>query len=110
MINEISRLLEFDKIITRMKKFAHSSVTMNLLENIAPLPSRQEIELRLAQIEEIRSIGTGGTYLPFDFFTDISELIDRVRPKDALLAYLHTDLLYSKDKEEHQSCHDGRID
>ena len=23
------------------------------------------------------------------------------RPKDALLAYLHTDLLYSKDKEEH---------
>ena len=23
------------------------------------------------------------------------------RPKDALFAYLHTDLLYSKDKEEH---------
>ena len=23
------------------------------------------------------------------------------RPKDALIAYLHTDLLYSKDKEEH---------
>ena len=26
------------------------------------------------------------------------------RPKDALLAYLHTDLLYSKDKEEHPAC------
>ena len=23
------------------------------------------------------------------------------RPKDALIAYLHTDMLYSKDKEEH---------
>ena len=23
------------------------------------------------------------------------------RPKDALLAYLHTDLLYSKDRQEH---------
>jgi hypothetical protein len=23
------------------------------------------------------------------------------RPKDALIAYLHTDVLYSKDKEEH---------
>jgi hypothetical protein len=52
MIQEIARLLEFDKIIDRMKLFAHSPATLQLLEEITPLPSRPQIELRLAQIEE----------------------------------------------------------
>lgn len=85
MTNDIARLLEFDKIIARMKPFAYSPATVQLLEAIKPLPSRRQIELRLAQIEESRTLGSGGISLPFDFFDDITAIIDRVRPKGALL-------------------------
>jgi len=85
MINDIARLLEFDKIIERMKPFAHSPATLRLLEAIAPLPSRLQMELRLAQIEESRSLAAGGISLPFDQFADITAIIERVRPKGALL-------------------------
>ncbi len=85
MINEIARLLEFDKIIDRMKQFAHSTATLQLIDGIAPLPSRREIELRLTRIEEIRALEAAGICLPIDHFADISTIIDRVRPKGALL-------------------------
>jgi len=85
MIHDMARLLEFDKIIERMKPFANSPATLRLLEAIAPLPSRQQIELRLAQIEESRALGAKGISLPFDQFADITAIIDRVRPKGALL-------------------------
>jgi DNA mismatch repair protein MutS2 len=85
MINEITRLLEFDKIIGRIKQFAHSAATLQLLEGIAPLQARTQIELRLAQIEEIQTLGASGICLPLDNFTDITGIIDRVRPKGALL-------------------------
>jgi DNA mismatch repair protein MutS2 len=85
MIQEIARLLEFDKIIDRMKQFAHSPATLHLLEQIAPLPSRPQIELRLAQIEETRALAAAGICLPIDHFADITGIIDRVRPKGSLL-------------------------
>ena len=84
-MNEISRLLEFDKIIDRMKQFAHSPATLLLLEEIQPLFSRPQIELRLAQIEETRALTAAGICLPIDHFADISGMINRVRPKGALL-------------------------
>jgi DNA mismatch repair protein MutS2 len=84
-MNTISRLLEFDKIVCRIQQFAHSLTTRDLLEEIAPLQSRPAIELRLAQIEEVRALGAAGICLPIDNFADITALIDRVRPRGALL-------------------------
>jgi DNA mismatch repair protein MutS2 len=82
MIDDIQHLLEFDKIVDRIRQFAHSPATQQLIDDIAPLPSRTDIELRLSQIEEIRRSGIS---LPISPFDDISGIIEHVRPEGSLL-------------------------
>lgn len=85
MNSKLFTLLEFDKIRDRIAQFAHSPTSRLLLAALAPLPSRPEIERRLALTAEVRALGSLGISLPIDEFSDISSLIERVRPSGALL-------------------------
>jgi len=85
MTTEPLHQLEFEKILARISAFAHSTATTASLKEMAPLFSRQEIELRFGQIEEIRQLSRTGIRLPLDFFDDITEVLELARPAGAVL-------------------------
>jgi len=107
------------KILVRQGDYAAADAELNRLIEALPEGAAQHREARLIQVEAL--VGEKK-------FTEAESLVRQVivdapaedaqaqapaynalgdcllaanRPKEALLAYLHTDLLYSKDKEEH---------
>jgi len=86
MINRESlQILEFDKILSEISRFSHSDTTQKSILNILPLNSREDIEKRFGQIQEIRRLAQEGTPLKMSFFQDILQVIERVSPEDAVL-------------------------
>ena len=107
------------KLLARQNK--HKEAIVELDKLIAGSPKGSE-RLRAAQLAKAESLAAMKDYTKAE--TLLREVIQATppedaagqapayntlgdclraanRPKDALLAYLHTDLLYSKDKEEH---------
>ncbi|HZV80628.1 MAG TPA: endonuclease MutS2 [Geobacteraceae bacterium] len=81
-------LLEFDKILDRIAAFTHSDISADRVLNISPLGSREEIELRYGQVEEIRQMNRSGISLPLYDFADIRPILELARPAGAVLGPL----------------------
>ena len=87
MINqETLKRLEFDRILETVASFAHCEASHLGALRIAPLAGRQEMELRLGLVEEIRRLSRLGISLKLAGFEDISPQIKGVRPAGAVLA------------------------
>jgi len=86
MSSDTQQLLEFERILARISLFAHSPASIQTLQTLSPIPKREEIELRFALTEEIRSLAASGISLPFVPFEDIREILDLARPEGASLS------------------------
>ena len=83
---ETLKRLEFDRILETVASFAHCEASHLGALRIAPLAGRQEMELRLGLVEEIRKLTRMGISLKLSSFEDISPQIRGVRPAGAVLA------------------------
>jgi DNA mismatch repair protein MutS2 len=86
MSYDTQKLLEFEKILNRISLFAHSPATILLLQTLSPLREREEIELRFARIDEIRSLAASGIRLPLAPFEEIKEILELARPEGSTLS------------------------
>jgi len=82
---ESLHILEFDKILNIISRFSHSDASGKSVLDILPLKSKEDIEKRFGQIQEIRRLAHEGTPLGLSHFHDISHVIKRVRPEGAVL-------------------------
>jgi DNA mismatch repair protein MutS2 len=86
MINtDTLKALEFEKVLSIASSYAKSPVARDLVLNIKPLSNRKDIETRSGEIGDIRRLTQDGTPLALSSFDDISDLLERVRPKDSVL-------------------------
>jgi DNA mismatch repair protein MutS2 len=79
------RLLEFDKLLGLAAGYTHSEASRKAVFALRPLDSLEAISGRLALIQEIRRMLHEGAALPLSAFSDISDLLARVRPEGAVL-------------------------
>jgi DNA mismatch repair protein MutS2 len=86
MITENSlTLLEFPKLLAAVASSSHSDASRDAVLTIRPLGSKDEIEKRLGQVEEIRLLSREGNHLRMSPFPGISHLVVQVRPNGAVL-------------------------
>lgn len=83
--NDSRQLLEFDKILTFIAGFANSTPSQQAIAEILPLGTREAIENRFGQVEEIRRLAQTGVPLRLSPFEDIAPLLEEVRPEGAVL-------------------------
>src|SRR5689334_5666488 len=86
MSSDTQQLLEFEKILARIALFANSPATMQILQDLSPSSNKEEIDLRFARIEEIRSLSAAGINLPLAPFEDIRNILELARPEGAALS------------------------
>ena len=79
------RLLEFDKLLNLISGNANSDISRKEVLNIRPLKSRAAIEMWFGLISEIMRISHCGDSLRLEAFEDLTSLLSRVRPNDAVL-------------------------
>lgn len=77
--------LEFDKLLGVIADFAKSDASGMAILNISPLKSTKDINERLRLIEEIRLMSQKGRPLSVSPFSDISPILQKVRPEGAVL-------------------------
>jgi DNA mismatch repair protein MutS2 len=82
---EALQVLEFEKVLQIVSDRAMSDVSRRAVLDVHPLESKEEIEKRLGQVQEVRRLSSEGTPLAVRRFEDLSEVITRVRPEDAVL-------------------------
>jgi tetratricopeptide (TPR) repeat protein len=95
-------LAELEKIITSSSKNSsrRRAALLAKAESLAGLKKFSEAETLLHEVIEANPPEDALAQAPaYNTLGDCMKAANR--PKDALLAYLHTDLLYSKDKVEH---------
>ncbi len=78
-------ILEFHKLLEEISRLAHSEASRTAIRNIRPLSEEQDITSRLGLIQEIRRIASKGKPLRFKVFSDLHDLIKRVRTEGAVL-------------------------
>lgn len=83
---ETLKRLEFDRILDSVAGFAHCEASHRGALDIAPLKTREEMELRLGAVDEIRKLTRLGISLKLSGFEDITPQIKAVRPTGAVLA------------------------
>ncbi|MFH0926338.1 MAG: endonuclease MutS2 [bacterium] len=82
---ESLQILEFDKILKNISKFAHSSISEQRVMEITPLNNRPEIEKRFGQIEEIRRLAQKRNPLKLTHFDDITNFLQTIKIEGAIL-------------------------
>ena len=95
-------IVELDKLIAGYPKGSERqrAALLAKAENLAALKQFTEAETLLHEVIEATPPEDAAAQAPaYNTLGDCLRAANR--PKDALFAYLHTDLLYSKDKEEH---------
>lgn len=86
MIKEAAlHALEFDKVLDVISTFSNSDVSRGYVLNIRPSNTREDIQKRFGQIQEIRRLLQKGKTLRLSRFDDISPVIERVLPEGAVL-------------------------
>ena len=78
-------ILEFPKLLRFIAGFANSDASKTSVLEIRPLKNREDIEKRLGQISEIRKMIHEGRPLNLSHFSDITELLTRIRPEASVL-------------------------
>lgn len=92
MHKEAVEALEFHRILDAVSSYTHGEPSLGAVSGIRPLSSADEIKKRFGLVADIRRLNSEGAPLSFLPFSDISGLIERVRPEDSLLEPLE---LYS---------------
>ncbi|MEW6571308.1 MAG: endonuclease MutS2 [Nitrospirota bacterium] len=86
MISKTSlEILEFSKLLRLISDFTHSEISRNSVLQIEPLQSKGDMEHRLNQVQEIRRLSHEGDPLKLSDFSDISPLLTKLRPEEAIL-------------------------
>ncbi len=83
---ETLKRLEFDRILETVAGFAQCEASRQAALAIVPLAGRDQMELRLGLVAEIRNLSRLGISLKLSGFEDISRQIKAVRPRGAVLA------------------------
>lgn len=78
-------LLEFHKLLRVISNISHSEASEKAVLEILPLNSREDIERRLGQVNEIRRLSQDGNPLRLSRFSDIFPLLSLIRPEGAVL-------------------------
>lgn len=78
-------ILEFTKLLKLISEFAHSDISRDMVLRITPLASKEEIVNRFGQVSEIRRLRQEGNPLRISHFEDISNLLVKLKPEDAIL-------------------------
>ena len=78
-------ILEFTKLLKLISEFAYSDISRDMVLQAKPLTSKEEIENRFGQIAEIRRLRQEGDPLRISHFEDVSNLLVKLKPKDAIL-------------------------
>jgi tetratricopeptide (TPR) repeat protein len=95
-------ITELDRLIAGFPKGSprHRAAQLAKAESLAGLKQFKEAEGLLREVIQASPPEDASAQAPaYNTLGDCLRAANR--PKDALVAYLHTDLLYSKDKEEH---------
>ncbi|NWF76905.1 MAG: endonuclease MutS2 [Nitrospirae bacterium] len=79
------KLLEFDKLLSFIADYSNSEASRNSVLKIHPMHDKDNIENRFRQIAEIRKLSNEGNPLKLSPFTDISDLISKIRPEGSVL-------------------------
>lgn len=82
---EAFHALEFDKVLEAISTFSNSDVSRRYVLNIRPSNTREDIQKRFGQVQEIRRLLQKGKPLRLSRFDDISPVIERVLPEGAVL-------------------------
>jgi DNA mismatch repair protein MutS2 len=82
---ESLRALEFDKILKVIAGFSNSEASREIVLNLHPLEEKSRIDERFGQISEMRRLSQEGTPLRLIRFTDLSGLIERIKPENSIL-------------------------
>lgn len=85
MITDSRKLLEFNRILSRIEEFTNSPPSALLAAEAQPLASQEEIELRFRLVAEIRALNAAGIQLPLAPFDDITAVVELARPQGAVL-------------------------
>lgn len=78
-------ILEFTKLLKLISEFAYSDISRDMVLRVKPLTSKEEIENRFGQIAEIRRLRQEGDPLRISHFEDVSNLLVKLKPEDAIL-------------------------
>ena len=78
-------LLEFHKLLRHIADFANSAASSAYIFTIGPLNNRDDVEIRLKQVGEIRKMTHEGTPLRLYPFSDLSPYLINIRPEGAVL-------------------------
>jgi DNA mismatch repair protein MutS2 len=78
-------VVEFHKLLREISRLAHSEASKTAILDICPLPEKKEIEIRLGLIQEIRKVANQGNPIRFMLFSDLHDLIRRVRTEGVVL-------------------------
>lgn len=82
---EAINVLEFDKVLSSVAKYAHCPATREAIMDIRPMADLLPIAERHGLIDETRRLSDRGTPLGLLQFDDIRPLIDRLRPEGSVL-------------------------
>ncbi len=75
------RILEFHRVLAVIAGYTHSEVSHHAVSMLLPLSDREEITARFGRVAEIRMLTRSRASLQFDHFSDISPLLEMVRPE-----------------------------
>jgi len=78
-------LLEYDRLLRIISEAAHSDVTKQMVLDISPMASLDDIRDRFVLVEDMRKVIRLSGGLPFQSFADITDYLDFVRPAGAVL-------------------------
>lgn len=82
---EALHALEFDKVLEAISTFSNSDVSRGYILNIRPSNSREDIQKRFGEVEEIRRLLQKRMTLRLSRFDDISPVIERALPEGSVL-------------------------
>jgi DNA mismatch repair protein MutS2 len=86
MISEYTLdVLEYKKLLAILADGAHCPATREAVLEIRPLSEREEILSRQKLVADIRMMAARGHPLRLAFFSDLSPLLERIRPAGAVL-------------------------
>ena len=78
MNDSIYTLLEFERILNRIKSYVYSGLGNELCEKISFITDRSTLELELAKTSEMKDILTREEYLQLDGLQDIRKTLSKL--------------------------------
>lgn len=81
-------ILEFHKLLEEISRLAHSNASSTAIHELCPFSDKAKIQLQIGLIQEVRRLAHQGTPLRFLFFSDLQNVIRRVRIEGAVLESL----------------------